>query len=165
MILPINERYINELTGIELDDVDVPADVSDDEEIALDTDLNKQWNDYMTARAKELGLTLQELLFDEENLDALRQIHDNMPKFLYTANKPLQEPIEDDEPLMADFDISSDDVDESVNQIDLPILEGSTLTVSDDDDNYKLFDEAKKKKTAKKKLPIRKDYKKSCSCC
>lgn len=50
-------------------------------------------------------------------------------------------------------------------QIELPIIEGCTLIVSDDDNNYKLCDEEKKKKAAKRKLPIRKGYKKSCSCC
>ena len=71
------------------------------------------------------------------------------------------------EPLPADVEAeltSYDDVDESAMR-DLPILEGSTLTVSDDDDSeYRLFDESKKN-AAKKKLPIRKDYKKSCGCC
>ena len=58
-----------------------------------------------------------------------------------------------------------DRFDEFVNQIELRIIEGCTLTVSDYDNNYKLFDEEKKKKAAKRKLPIRKGYKKSCGCC
>ena len=146
MILPINERYINELTGIELDAVDVPEELTDEEIEYLDN---------MPTDIELTDTDIPEEIDDEEAdyLDKLRSL----------AGTELEDvgPIV---PLPTEVEAETTSFGEST-KYESPVLEGSTLTVSDDDDNYKLFDEAKKKKAAKKKLPIRKDYKKSCGCC
>lgn len=150
MFLPINERYINELAGIDtditLDAIDVPEELTDEE---------LEYLDNMPTDIELTDTDVPEDIDDEEAeyLDNLRAL----------AGTELEDvgPIV---PLHTEVEAETTSFGESAKR-DLPVLEGSTLTVSDDDDNYKLFDESKKKKAVKKKLPIRKDYKKSCGCC
>ena len=145
MILPINERYINELTGIELDDVDVPEEL-DDEEI-----------EYLDNMPTDIEL---------DNTDVPDDIDDEEAEYLDKLRSLAGTELEDVGPIVplpTEVEAETTSFDESTKH-ESQMLEGSTLTVSDDDDNYKMFDKSKKKST-KKKLPIRKDYKKSCSCC
>lgn len=146
MFLPINESYINELTCIELDAVDVPEELTDEEIEYLDN----------TPTDIELIDTDIPEDIDDEEAEYLDKLHS-------LARTELEDvgPIV---PLSTEVEAETTSFGESTKH-ESQVLKGSTLTVSDDEDNYKLFDEAKKKKTAKKKLPIRKDYKKSCSCC
>lgn len=186
MFLPINEKYIKEFTGIELDDVDVPEEIDDFEDIAIDD--NKFWHqsylfepdpadmddDYDEFECKQYRTYDDANENDVDDFDAYyNSLHRN------SSNREERERAKLGPEMTADnarlisqaaddaFGVTDDEdpFGESVKQIELPIIEGCTLTVTDDkeDNNYKLFDEAKKK--AKRKLPIRKGYKKSCGCC
>ena len=185
MFLPINEKYIKEFTGIELDDVDVPEELDDFEDTAIDD--NKFWHQNYLLEPDPADITddydefacKQYRTYDDANeadVDDFDEYYNSLHR--NSSNREERDRAKLGPEMTADnarlisqaaddaFGVTDDEdpFGESVKQIELPIIEGCTLTVTDDKENdTKPFDESKKK--AKRKLPIRKGYKKSCGCC